>query len=53
MCRAMEEMCKDTEFKTRLVVIRNMVEAFNLTVADVLKAMKIPESEHERYIAAI
>ena len=53
MCRAMEEMRNDTEFKTRLADIRNMVETFNLAVVDVLEAMKIPESEHERYIAAI
>lgn len=53
MCRAMEEMRNDTEFKTRLADIRNMVEAFNLTVTEVLVAMKIPESEHARYLAAI
>lgn len=53
MCRAMEEMRNDTEFKTRLDDIRNMVQTFHLTVIDVLKAMKIPESEYERYIAAL
>lgn len=53
MCRAMEEMRNDTEFKTRVNDIRNMVETFNLTIDEVLKAMKIPESEHARYIAAI
>ena len=53
MCRAMEEMRNDTEFKTRLDDIRHMVEAFNLSVAEVLKAMRIPESEHARYIAAL
>jgi len=53
MCRAIEKMRNDTEFKTRLADIRNMVETFNLTVVDVLKAMKIPESEHERYIPAL
>ena len=53
MCRAMEEMRNDTEFKTRLADIRNMVETFNLSVADVLNAMKIPESDHERYITAL
>lgn len=53
MCRAMEEMRNDTEFKTRVSDIRNMVETFHLTIDEVLKAMKIPESEHARYIAAI
>ncbi len=53
MCRAMEEMRNDTEFKTRVNDIRNMVETFNLSIDEVLKAMKIPESEHARYIAAI
>lgn len=53
MCRAMEEMRNDTEFKTRLNDIRNMIETFNLTVNEVMNAMKIPESERERYLAAI
>ncbi len=53
MCRAMEEMRNDTEFRTRLSDIRNMIEAFNLAVNEVMNAMKIPESERERYLAAI
>ncbi len=53
MCRAMEEMRNDTEFKTRVNDIRNMIETFNLSIDEVLRAMKIPESEHARYIAAI
>ena len=53
MCRAMEEMRNETEFKTRLDAIRNMVETFNLALVDVLNALKIPESEHERYISAL
>ncbi len=53
MCRAMEEMRNDTEFKTRLDVIRNLVETLNMTVDEVLKAMRIPESEHARYLAAL
>lgn len=53
MCRAMEEMRNDTEFRTRLNDIRNMIETFNLTVNEVMNAMKIPESERERYLAAI
>ena len=53
MCRAMEEMRNDTEFRTRLNDIRNMIETFNLTVNEVMSAMKIPESERERYLAAI
>lgn len=53
MCRAMEEMRNETEFRTRLNDIRNMIETFNLTVNEVMSAMKIPESERERYLAAI
>ena len=53
MCRAMKEMRNDTEFRTRLNDIRNMIETFNLTVNEVMSAMKIPESERERYLAAI
>lgn len=53
MCRAMEEMRNDTEFRTRLIDIQNMIETFNLTVNDVMNAMKIPESERERYLAAL
>lgn len=57
MCRAMEEMrdqvAEQATFKTRLNDIRSMVENFNLTVNEVMNAMKIPESERERYLAAI
>ncbi len=53
MCRAMEEMRNDTEFKTRLDDIRNLIETLNMTVDEVLKAMRIPEAEHARYLAAL
>ena len=46
-------MRKDTEFKTRVNDIRSMVETFHLTVNEVMNAMKIPEAERERYLAAI
>lgn len=57
MCRAMEEMRKETAektaFKTRLEALTNIMEAFKITVQEALKVLQIPESEHERYIAAI
>ncbi len=57
MCRAIEEMRKEAAeaaaFMTRLDDVRNLVETLNMTVDEVLKAMKIPESEYARYLAAL
>lgn len=53
MCRAMEEMRNDTEFRAQLRAIKNVMESFHVTVYQALDALKIPESERARYLAAI
>ncbi|MBR3795150.1 MAG: hypothetical protein IKK34_03865 [Clostridia bacterium] len=53
MCRAMEEIRNDAAFKTRVEAIIGIMESFNVSVHDAMKALKIPESDYARYIAAI
>lgn len=57
ICRAKEEMRKETAektaFNTRLDVLIQIMKNLNVTIQEALKVLQIPESEHERYIAAI
>lgn len=53
MCRAMEEMRNESVFKTQVKNLISIMDAFKITVQEALKVLQIPESEHERYIAAI
>jgi len=53
MCRAMEEIRNDAAFMTRVEAIIGIMESFNVSVHDAMKALKIPESDYARYIAAI
>ena len=57
MCRAMEEMRKETAertaFLTKLEDLIQVMESFNVSVHEAMKVLKIPESEYARYIAAI
>ena len=57
MCRAMEELRNESKsegiFKGKLESVVNLMETLKITVQDALKLLKIPESEHARYIAAI
>lgn len=53
MCRMLEEMRNETEFETRLSDIKNIMEGANWSLAEVLKLLKIPESDYERYASVI
>lgn len=53
MCRAMEEMRNDTEFKTRVNDAIQIMKRFNVTVQEALKVLQVPDSEYARCMAAI
>lgn len=53
MCRAMEEMRNDTEFKTKVNAAIQIMKSFNVTAQEALKVLQVPEAEYPRYIAAI
>lgn len=46
-------MRNETVFKTQVKNLISIMEDFKVTVQEALKVLQIPESEHERYIAAI
>lgn len=53
MCRAMEEMRNDATFRAKVDAAIKIMKKFNVTIQEALNVLDIPESEHERYIAAI
>ena len=53
MCRAMEEMCNEAEFRTRLTDIRNLIEVSGWTKEKALEVLKVPVSEYPKYLAAL
>jgi len=46
-------MIKEVEFEVHLHAAKCVMEAYKFTAQEALKVLKIPESEHARYIAAI
>lgn len=53
MCRAMEEMRNDTEFKTKVKDAIQIMKSFNVTAQEALKVLQVPEAEYPRYMAVI
>ena len=53
MCRAMEEMRNDTEFKTKVKDAIQIMKNFNVTAQEALKVLQVPETEYPRYMAVI
>lgn len=53
MCRAMEEMRNNTEFKTRVNDAIQIMKSFKVTAQEALRVLQVPKSEYPRYLAAI
>ena len=53
MCRAMEEMRNNTEFKTRVNDAIQIMKSFKVTAQEALRVLQVPEAEYPRYLAAI
>lgn len=53
MSRAMEEIRNNVAFKTKVEDLINVMENFHVSAREALKVLGIPESEYDRYIAAI
>lgn len=53
MCKAMEDMCDETVFTTKVTIIHQIMNRLDMSVQETLDVLEIPESERPRYIAAI
>lgn len=53
MCQVMDDLRMDTEEKTRLNDIRNLMETLKLTAEQAMAALKMPENEQEKYMKLI
>ena len=53
MCRAMEEMRNNTEFKTNVKAAIRIMKSFKVTAQEALRVLQVPEAEYSRYLAAI
>lgn len=53
MSKVLDDMCRETESETRLSDTKDIMEGANRSLAEVLKLLKIPESDDERYASAI
>lgn len=49
----MEEMRKETVFKTNVAILIKIMKHFNISIHEAMNVLEIPVSEQERYIAAI
>lgn len=53
MCRAIEEMRNNTEFKTRVNDAIQIMKSLKITAQEALRVLQVPKSEYARYLAAI
>ena len=53
MCRAIEEMLKDTEFKTKVDDILLSMKKLGWTKEQALEFYEIPVAEYPRYLAVL
>lgn len=53
MSRIMDELRKETVFKTNVTILIRIMKHFDISIHEAMNVIAIPVSEQERYIAAI